>query len=208
MRNLLGLFFQLLYHPFAWTYDLVAAVVSLGHWQSWVLQARPYLSGRVLEIGFGPGHLQVGLNKDGLEAFGLDESRQMARQARGRLRRGNYPVRLVNGYAQSMPFPGDSFDCVAATFPSEYIFEAQTLAEIQRVLRPGGKLVVIPSAWITGQGWLERLAAGLFRLTGQATALELVLPGIKQRIAGSGFEVRHELVELDRSRLLVIVGKK
>jgi glyceraldehyde-3-phosphate dehydrogenase/erythrose-4-phosphate dehydrogenase len=48
----------------------------------------------------------------------------------------------------------------------------------------------------------------LFRLTGQATALELVLPGIKQRIAGSGFEVRHELVELDRSRLLVIVGKK
>ncbi len=208
MRKLLGLFFHLLYHPFAWTYDLVAALVSLGRWRGWVLQAVPYLNGRVLEIGFGPGHLQVAINEAGLEAFGLDESRQMARQARRRLRRGGYPVQLVNGYAQILPFPSDAFDCVAATFPSEYIFEPQTLAEIRRLLRPGGKLVLIPSAWITGQGWLPRLAAGLFRLTGQAAALEQVLPGIKQRIAQSGFEVRHELVELSGSRVLVIVADK
>ena len=208
MRRLLGVFFDLLYHQFAWTYDLVAAGVSLGRWQGWVLTARPYLRGRVLEIGFGPGHLQAALNKDGLEAFGLDESRQMARQARRRLRRLKAPARLVNGYAQILPFRAESFDCVAATFPSEYIFEAQTLREIRRVLRPGGRLVVIPSAWITGQGWLERLAAGLFRVTGQAGALEALLPGIKQRIAASGFEVRHELVEGRGSKVLIIIGEK
>jgi hypothetical protein len=67
---------------------------------------------------------------------------------------------------------------------------------------------VIPSAWITGQGWLERLAAGLFRATGQAGALELVLPGMKRRIAESGFEVRHELVEAEGSRVLVVIGEK
>ncbi len=172
------------------------------------MQAMPYLSGRVLEIGFGPGHLQVALNEAGMQAFGLDESRQMGRQARRRLRRGKYPQHLINGYAQSLPFSGDGFDCVAATFPSEYIFEPQTLAEIRRVLRPGGKLVIIPSAWITGQGWLEQLAAELFRVTGQAGALELVLPGIKRRIAESGFVVSHELVEARGSRVLVVVGKK
>jgi ubiquinone/menaquinone biosynthesis C-methylase UbiE len=150
----------------------------------------------------------MALNRDGSEAFGLDESRQMTSQAGGRLRRGKYPVRLTIGYAQNLPFPCDSFDSVAATFPSEYIFEAQTLAEIRRVLRPGGQLVIVPSAWITGQGLLERLAAWLFQATGQAGALELILPGMKQRIAGSGFEVRHALVEAEGSRVLVVVGNK
>jgi len=38
---------------------------------------------------FGPGHLQVALNEAGMQAFGLDESRQMGRQARRRLCRGS-----------------------------------------------------------------------------------------------------------------------
>ncbi len=208
MRNLLSLFFHLLYHQFAWTYDLVAAAVSLGHWQGWLLQARPFLKGRVLEIGFGPGHLQTTLNADGLTAFGLDESRQMCRQAGRRLRGKKSPLRLIQGHAQCLPFQGNSFNTVAATFPSEYIFETPTLAEIWRVLRPAGELVILPSAWITGKGLLERLAAGLFRATGQASRLELILPGMKQHIAAGGFVVRHELVELERSRVLLLIATK
>ena len=166
------------------------------------------MHGRVLEIGFGPGALQAALNEGGVEIFGLDESRQMSRQAGSRLRRKGYPVRLTRGYAQNLPFQTSSFDCVAATFPSEYIFETQTLAEIRRVLRTGGQLVVVPSAWITGKNWLERLAAGLFQLTGQAGVLEQVLPAMKRRVAESGFAVRHELVETKGSRVLVMVGEK
>ena len=115
IRSLLGLFFRLFYHPFAWTYDLVAAVVSLGRWQGWVLRAQPYLSGRVLEIGYGPGHLQVALDASGLEAFGLDESRQMSRQAGWRLRKKGYPPGLARGMAQHIPFPENTFESVAAT---------------------------------------------------------------------------------------------
>ena len=33
------LFFRLLYHPFAWTYDGVASAVSMGRWKRWVLAA-------------------------------------------------------------------------------------------------------------------------------------------------------------------------
>ena len=206
--SLFRLFFHLLYHELAWTYDLVAATVSLGRWRGWVMSALPHLDGRVLEIGFGPGHLQMALNARGQPAFGLDESRQMSRQARRRLRKEGFPIRLTQGYAQSLPFRSNSFDTLAATFPSEYIFEAQTLEEIRRVLVPGGKLVILPSAWITGNGFLERLAAGLFRVTGQAAAVEAILPAIKSRLQASSFSVRHELVEQPGSRVLVITARR
>lgn len=208
MRKLLSIFFHLLYHQFAWTYDFVAAAVSLGRWQTWTLQSRPFLTGRVLEIGFGPGRLQIALNKDGLAVFGLDESRQMSRQAGRRLRRQKYPGRLIRGYAQNLPFSDGAFDRVVATFPSEIIFEEQTLVGIHRVLKPAGELVIVPSAWITGKGLLERLAAGLFLVTGQAGMLEQILPGMKRRITASGFLVRHELLELEGSRVLVVIATK
>ena len=75
------LFFHLLYHSFAWTYDLVASVVSFGRWKGWAKETLKLINGpRVLELGFGPGHLQAGLHAAGMEPFGLDESSQMARQ--------------------------------------------------------------------------------------------------------------------------------
>jgi ubiquinone/menaquinone biosynthesis C-methylase UbiE len=208
MQSLLRLFFKLLYHQMAWTYDLVARLVSLGRWNGWVQSVLPFLDGRILEIGFGPGHLQLALQERGRPVFGLDESRQMARQASRRLHRKGYPANVVRGDARQLPFLNAAFNRVAATFPTDYIFEADTLREIRRVLVPGGKLVIAPSAWITGKRLDERLAAGLFRVTGQAGVLEAVLPGIKRRLEQSGFEVRHELVELPGSRVLVIMATK
>ena len=157
-------FSQLLYHQFAWTYDWVAAAVSLGRWKDWVMTALPYLEGPcVLETGFGPGHLQQALHRAGVKTFGLDASMQMCRSAFLRLNNDRVLPLLVNGYTKFIPFKDSTFNQIAATFPTDYVFQPDSLAEFWRVLKPGGKLVVIPFAWIGASSWLERAAAAVMR---------------------------------------------
>jgi ubiquinone/menaquinone biosynthesis C-methylase UbiE len=200
--------FYLLYHQFAWTYDLVADVVSLGRWQNWVQTALPHINGQTLEIGFGPGHLQLTLNERNIPTFGLDESPQMARQAAKRLRKNGVIPRLTRGYAQNLPFASGTFNSIVATFPAEYIFESKTLKEIQRVLTPTGQLVIIPTAWITGGNMLDRLAAWVFRVTGEAPGMPHILSNaVKSRLVSAGFSVQSEIVEKKGSQVLVILAK-
>jgi ubiquinone/menaquinone biosynthesis C-methylase UbiE len=129
----------------------------------------------------------------------------MASQAILRLKHLNLSPRLVNGYAQFLPFSGLSFDQVVATFPTRFIFNPITLAEIQRVLTPGGTLVTLPIAWITGRGLLHRMAASLFHLTGQSPDLDdnIALPFIQ-----AGFLIQLEQVQLNSSQILFIIAKK
>jgi ubiquinone/menaquinone biosynthesis C-methylase UbiE len=208
--KLMRFLFYHFYHAFAWTYDLVSWVVSVGRWRDWLLTALPYLEGpRVLELGHGPGHLQAAMRQNGMIAFGLDESRQMGRMAFGQLSRFGVPVALTRGHAQFLPFGADCFDSVVATFPTEYIFDRRTLDEIFRVLRRSGKLVVIPIALIGGQSASDRAAAWLFRVTRQSSALTDALKArIQLPFAEAGFRVRVETVEKRLSTVLVIVAEK
>src|SRR5512143_1971128 len=121
---ILRAFFKLLYHQFAWTYDLVAAIVSLGLWQKWILSVLPYIDGlHVLELGHGPGHLQAALHRKGIASIGVDESPQMGKIAYKRLTRIGFTPRLINGHGQMIPFAIESFHQVVATFPAEYILD-------------------------------------------------------------------------------------
>ena len=108
-----------------------------------------------------------------------------------------------------LPFPSGAFQSVAATFPTEYIFDPQTLNEIRRVLSPGGQLIIIPTAWFTGDKFLERAAAWVFRLTGEAPGRpHLISAEIKARFVRTGFDVRSEIVERKGSQVLLILAKK
>jgi ubiquinone/menaquinone biosynthesis C-methylase UbiE len=199
--------YYLLYHQLAWTYDFVAALVSAGHWNDWVRTALPRLHGRVLEIGYGPGHLQLAMHERGLQHFGLDESRQMARQAGRRLESAGIRPGLVRGLAQALPFRAAAFDALVATFPSEYIFSLEALAEMVRLLAPGGELVIIGSAWPTGGHLWARLAALLLRLTGQGAPMQAFIPGVVARFREAGLEVRSEIVEAPGGQVLMFLAR-
>lgn len=161
--KLLDRFFRWLYHEGAWAYEGVAALVSAGRWNRWGMRALEHVRGaRVLEIGPGPGHLLAAMRRQGLHPIGLDLSPMMARRAR---RRTGGAVPLVQGRAQALPFRGEAFDTVVATFPAPFIREPATWREAARVLRPGGRFVVLLGAWPAGPALTAKLFRLLYRWT-------------------------------------------
>jgi ubiquinone/menaquinone biosynthesis C-methylase UbiE len=212
LGRFLRIAFYLLYHPFAWSYDLVAAAVSLGRWLDWVRTVAPFIEGtRVLELGHGPGHLQRLLLSQGLFAVGLDESRQMGHSAKKRLSESGYTqFNLSRGLAQALPFPTENFDSVVSTFPSNYIFETSTMMEVHRILKNGGRFIVLPAAWIIGKKLMERYAAALFRVTGQAPAepVDIISERLREPFTEAGFDVNVEQIEVKSSLVMIIVAEK
>lgn len=196
---------------------MVAGFVSVGLWKTWINQALPLIVGpRVLEVGHGPGHLQAKICDAGLESYGLDSSRQMGIIAQRKIKSAkrklpdnrygyaHFPL-LVRGISQSIPFPAANFDSILATFPTEYIFDPATLQEIYRILVPGGRLVILLGAWITGRRWYERAAASLFRVTGQAPKWNSAW---SQPLKDAGFVVSEIQQHLPSSLLLFLVAEK
>ena len=168
----LRLCFRLLYNQFAWTYDLVAWAVSLGQWQAWGRTTITYLRGeRVLELAHGPGHLLVAMAEQGLAPVGLDLSPRMGHLARRRLRRAGLVVPLARACAQALPFCDKCFDSAVAAFPTEFILDPATLREAARVLRPGGRLIIVAWARLSERGPLSRFIGWLYRVTGQGKPL-------------------------------------
>jgi len=203
---ILRIFFRLLYHEMAWSYDLVAATVSVGLWNDWILATTEALSGpMVLELGHGPGHLQKAMATEGMNSFGLDRSKQMGKLAQKRLRKQGVANKLVNGWGQRLPFPKQTFNQVTATFPTEYILDPMTLQEIHRVLISGGELVILPTAWITGKGWLHQAAAWLFRTTGQAGEWD---DSYLNPLRGTGFDTKTIERTIKASKIKLIVATK
>lgn len=227
MRTLLRFFFRLLYHQFAFTYDLVAAVVSMGRWKDWVSSVVPFVHGpRVLEIGHGPGHLQRVLLSRGLSTIGIDESTQMGRLARNNLTRflrstsssskstqaniSYAQVNLTRGISQHLPFLPETFDTIVATFPSEYIFDPKTMLEARRVLVPNGRFVILPGATILGRGILDRAMALLFRITGQTSPdlAEILHERSKDPFMRAGFHVEVHELNIRSSLVFVLVATR
>lgn len=203
MRRFMRFFFNLLYHPFAFTYDLVAWVVSFGKWKNWVYSVLPLIEGAdILELGHGPGHLQRLLLERGLSPVAIDESTQMGQLAKRRL---GVNGKLTCGITQALPYPNEMFDTIVSTFPSEYIFDPQTLSEVKRVLRNRGRLIVLPAAFPTN-GFLK----WLYKVTGESSAT--LDESIKERLTGpflqAGFQVDVQILALQSSQLVILLASK
>lgn len=178
-----------LYNEFAWAYDPVSWVVSLGHWDGWRVEALDHVppDARVLEVGFGTGALLREMAARGFRACGLDLSPAMHRITTRKLRRRELRIPRVRGITQALPFAGDSFDAVIATFPAEYILAPETLRDVARVLSPGGRFVV---AGLVGQIEHPLLRRLLRPIYGDIRDGALVY--FAQAAESAGFEARIE----------------
>jgi ubiquinone/menaquinone biosynthesis C-methylase UbiE len=187
--------FRLLYHELAWLYDPVSWIASLGRWRRWQRSIWPFLpaAGRVLEVGFGPGHLLADLAEGGYEPVGLDLSPAMLRRARRNLRRRRAPIPLCRGQAQALPFAPHTFNAVVVTFPTPFVYDPAWMAQLARVLKYGGRLIVVEMAQFTQRELHVRLVEWAFRVTGQRGPA----PDLAGLLAAAGFRAWREQVEVE-----------
>jgi demethylmenaquinone methyltransferase / 2-methoxy-6-polyprenyl-1,4-benzoquinol methylase len=136
-------------------YDVLAALFSFGQDPRWrkamvrTIEARP--SDRVLDVATGTGMVAVELvQRYGCSVVGLDQSEEMLNGARAKL--AARPVlaeriKLVGGEAERLPFPDGEFDALTFTYLLRYVDDpAATLAELARVVKPGGRIASLEFA--------------------------------------------------------------
>jgi demethylmenaquinone methyltransferase/2-methoxy-6-polyprenyl-1,4-benzoquinol methylase len=108
----------------------------------------PRDGGSVLDVATGTGLVAERLLAQGHRVTGLDQSRDMLAVARGRF---GDRVELVEASATSIPFPDASFDHLTFTYLLRYVDDpAATLAELARVVRPGGTVANLEFCVPTG----------------------------------------------------------
>lgn len=165
-------------------YDLLNRLLTLGldeHWRR--RAARRCLSGtpqRVLDLCCGTGDLALRLAREtgpGTEIVGLDYSAGMLEVARRKAAGWNDPARLsfAEADAASMDFPDGRFDAVGIAFAFRNLtwrnpLRDRALAEVLRVLRPGGRFVIVetsqPASAVVRAGFHAYLGAVVAPLGG------------------------------------------
>lgn len=205
--------FKQFYTTFAWTYDAVAAIVSFGEWKRWGEAALAFLPdsvhdgrARVLEIAHGPGHLHRTMRERGYVLTGIDLSPQMGRLTQRRAGGAAGAAALARASALRLPFVSAAFEAVVSTFPAEFVFHPDTLRDVARVLTPGGRFVIVPTASLRGTGATTRLVEFAYRVTGQRAALAQVEPRVRDAFAAAGMTFTSHRVPSPRAEVVVWVG--
>jgi ubiquinone/menaquinone biosynthesis C-methylase UbiE len=211
LSALLRFAFHLLYYPLAFTYDAVAWIVSMGEWADWRRCVIPFLEpGPVLEIAHGTGTLSLDMAERGYAVTAIDLSPAMGKIAAGKKRRwlarkrndGSSPVpALVRADVNRMPLRGGFFSSAAATFPADFLFQARTYHEVHRVLRDGGRWIILPAA-------IPEFLAKRILADESPLKTDAVWRIVLQQLEECGFSTRLEIVRRPRSRVLIILAEK
>jgi demethylmenaquinone methyltransferase/2-methoxy-6-polyprenyl-1,4-benzoquinol methylase len=164
-RSYSGVYVQGLFDAIAHRYDFLNHLLSVGLDRRWrsaavrlVLEGSPE---RVLDVATGTGDIALECERNGSAlVVGLDLARGMLSRAREKAVGRSSPIALVQGRAEALPFRDGTFDAVVVAFGIRN-FEALEVGirELHRVLRTGGRLVVLEFSQVT-----IPLVRGIFRL--------------------------------------------
>ena len=130
------------YNRIAPYYDVIE-LISERTFSRWRKRLLARAKGEVLEVGVGTGK-NFPYYPEGVDVTGLDIADKMLLHARLRGEKLGFPVHLMEGDVQSLPFPENSFDTAIATFvfcsvPNPVL----GLKELGRVVRPGGEILLL-----------------------------------------------------------------
>ena len=107
---------------------------------------------RVLDLGTGTGTIARGLALRGCRVTGLDSEAHLLDEAARLDREAATGVAYVEGRAEATGLPNGSFDVVTAGQCWHWFERERTVAEVARVLRPGGRLVIAHFDWLPQRG--------------------------------------------------------
>lgn len=170
------------------SYDLMNDLMSLGLHRVWkalaVAIARPRAGERILDVAAGSGDLALALAKrvrPGGEVWLTDLNHRMLGRGRDRLLDAGALAPAVQCDAEKLPFPAQYFDCVTVGFGLRNMTRKEgALAEMGRVLKPGGRLVVLEFSKV----WAPLAPAyDLYSFR--------VLPWLGERVAGDADAYRY-----------------
>jgi demethylmenaquinone methyltransferase/2-methoxy-6-polyprenyl-1,4-benzoquinol methylase len=187
-------------------YDAMGEILSFGQnrrWRGFLVSSVPAgPRSRILDVATGTAAVAIDLCRGGgPRVVGLDQSEPMLLSGRERIRRAGCDGRisLLLGQAERLPFGDRSFDAVTFTYLLRYVDDPPaTVAELARVLRPGGVMASlefhVPSnpVWRVGwqlQTWVVLPLFGLLASRGWFEAGRFLGPSI------SGFARRYPLRE-------------
>ena len=130
----------------------------------------PAARGRVLEIGIGSGLNLPFYGSEVASVVGVDPSEARLALARGRLQDAPFAVELLARSAEALPFEAGRFDSAVTTWTLCSVPDARSaLAELRRVLKPGGELLFVEHGRAEAPGvvaWQDRLNGLWGRLAG------------------------------------------
>jgi phosphatidylethanolamine/phosphatidyl-N-methylethanolamine N-methyltransferase len=148
-------------------YERIAPVYDLLEWPMELLFSRwrrdlwnSVDGGEVLELGVGTGK-NLAYHPVRVRVTAVDFSPRMLKRARAKARRIGVSVKLELADVQTLPYPEHSFDTAVATFVFCSVPDPVLgLREVRRVLRPGGRLVLLEHV-LSERRCLRRLMKGL-----------------------------------------------
>ena len=148
-------------------YDRTNAIMSMGNAQFWraatVRAVDPRPGERILDVAAGTGTSSAALARSGATVIALDFSAGMIEEGRRR----HPELEFVEADAEKLPFGDDEFDAASISFGLRNVEHPKTaLAEMYRVLKPGGRLLVCE---------FSKPQRAVFR-TGYAAYMRFVMP--------------------------------
>ena len=172
-------------------YDLMNTVMTAGLHHRWreraVDLAQVGAGARALDVATGTGDMAIALARRGAEVVGSDFSEQMLALAREKAP----GIEFEWGNALELPYEDESFDAATVGFGARNFGDLRAgLAEMARVVRPGGRVVVLeittpqrpPLSWFFSL-WFDRLVPLIGRLAGDPDAYSY-LPSSVRRFPG------------------------